>query len=165
MFYECVPPSIASDLFDRLQALKASAVTERMPQQPVLRNKSKQAFKTHKQSATITLGPIGTAITVHNGNRLATLTLYCHECVGVLEGRSYFGGRHAASDDGKLVDGKRTVVTGAHASRVQAFLHGCGLACNVLDRGEFTEQMLEKLIWSSVLWLVCHVHGGLTVRF
>lgn len=70
----------------------------------------------------------------------------------------------AALDDGTLTDGKDTVVTGRHAETVQGFFHDCGLTCTVLQTGPYTAQMVEKLVWSSVLWLVCHSHGGKTVR-
>ena len=47
---------------------------------------------------------------------------------------------------------------------MQEFFTSCGLQCRTLALGEFTGRMLQKLLWSSTLWLVCHAHGGLTVR-
>lgn len=69
----------------------------------------------------------------------------------------------SATDEGTLTDGGQTAVTGKWAPEVQHFLLGSGVRCGVLDRGAYTARMLEKLLWSSVLWLVCHVHGGVSV--
>lgn len=55
------------------------------------------------------------------------------------------------------------MVTGRHAKSFQALLLDCGLTCSVLEIGPYTARMVEKVVWSSVLWLVCLHHGGITV--
>ena len=47
---------------------------------------------------------------------------------------------------------------------MQHLFESCGLQCEQLSTGAFTARMLQKLLWASVLWLVCHAHGGITVR-
>jgi hypothetical protein len=69
----------------------------------------------------------------------------------------------AAQADGTLTDGEATAVTGAHGEQLRQFFVDCGLQCSHVDAGEFTSRMLQKLMWSSVMWLVCHAHGGITV--
>ena len=38
-----------------------------------------------------------------------------------------------------------------------------GLQCRAVGRAEFLPLMVEKLLWSSVFWLLCEALGGLTV--
>lgn len=40
-----------------------------------------------------------------------------------------------------------TAAHGRHAATVAARLHGAGLSCHVLEKGEFEASMLEKLVW------------------
>lgn len=62
------------------------------------------------------------------------------------------------------MDGKRSVATGKWASEVADLLVQGGVTCATLPRGPYTAQLIEKVLWASLLWLVCHKHGGITVR-
>lgn len=70
----------------------------------------------------------------------------------------------AADDDGTVVDGQQSLATGKWAVEIAELLNGGGVACRAVPIGAFTAQQIEKLLWASLLWLVCHAHGGITVR-
>lgn len=70
----------------------------------------------------------------------------------------------AADDDGTVIDGQQSLATGKWAVEIAELLNGGGVACRAVPIGAFTAQQIEKLLWASLLWLVCHAHGGITVR-
>jgi hypothetical protein len=70
-----------------------------------------------------------------------------------------------ANEDGKVADGLRTTVCGPHAQHVSDTLSSNGVRCAVLQNwDQFQQQMLNKLLWSSIFWLLSAGLGGMPVR-
>eukprot|EP00877_Chromochloris_zofingiensis_P010151 jgi/Chrzof1/538/Cz01g19140.t1 len=67
------------------------------------------------------------------------------------------------ADDGSVVDGKRTVVHGAWTRHVQQALQAGGITCNIADSQSFQQQMIIKLLWSTLFWMMCAALGNVTV--
>jgi hypothetical protein len=70
----------------------------------------------------------------------------------------------AASDRGEVVDGLRSAATGQHADHVAAVLAAGGVRCQVLGTQAYRAQLVEKLLWASVFWLMSSALGGKQVR-
>jgi hypothetical protein len=70
----------------------------------------------------------------------------------------------SADAAGNVRDGNGgTVVTGPWAQNVVRTLAAGGVACNEVTAAEFDRVALEKLLWTSIFWLLCDVAGGATV--
>lgn len=62
-----------------------------------------------------------------------------------------------------MVDGHRTVVTGAWAGHVQEVLQAGGVACATVGPREYAQHMVGKLLWASVFWMMSAAQGGAKV--
>jgi hypothetical protein len=69
----------------------------------------------------------------------------------------------AASPQGGITDGRRTVVCGPHAAPLAALLHSGGVGCRIVQREEYLALMLCKLLWSCIYWLLSAGLGGVPV--
>lgn len=67
----------------------------------------------------------------------------------------------SAGEDGAIKDGGgSTVVTGPYAKHVVGMLLAGGVASSDVNARAFDRASLQKLLWASIFWLLCDVHGG-----
>lgn len=69
----------------------------------------------------------------------------------------------SALEDGTFTDGKRTVVTGRWAAAVCGLFNQGALTCHEVSGQEYLPLMVEKLLWSSIFWLLSDGLGGKSV--
>lgn len=66
----------------------------------------------------------------------------------------------SANDLGDIKDGGgSTVVTGPYAKHVVGMMEAGGVACTEVDKEKFEEVAFQKLLWTSIFWLLCHAEG------
>ncbi|KAK3267091.1 hypothetical protein CYMTET_24328 [Cymbomonas tetramitiformis] len=68
-----------------------------------------------------------------------------------------------SSGNVRVTDGGQTTVTGKYAKHFAKLLGSRGIACSVQPGDVFTQSMLEKLLWSTIFWMVCAGMENLTV--
>lgn len=83
-----------------------------------------------------------------------------HQLTHTTQALLYFSAHY----DGTVVDGKRSVVWGRWAGHVCDALQRGGVTCREVQHySEFLEAAVEKLMWSTIFWLLCDACGSITV--
>jgi len=75
----------------------------------------------------------------------------------------YFGASKNEMGELRIKDGGQTVVTGRYAAHMTWLLTQYGFKCQDLQSTMFQQKIAEKLLWSTIFWVMCEALEGITV--